>query len=151
MEANTNSAPQDITQIRHQTSALTGLLMSANKAFVSKHNFSPVTSWTSVRPSLLTYFAGLGNLSFQPRATEAGRQQEWKTGRRLCILEKVKHEWRFGSSQVSVCLWYIIKNKETSTSEGLNVQRRLITYFQTIDHSTRKKKTDKKQKKKTTK
>lgn len=32
MEANTNTAPEDITQIQHQTALLTGLLMSTNKA-----------------------------------------------------------------------------------------------------------------------
>jgi len=55
------------------------------QAFVSKHNFSLMTSWTSVQPSLLTYFQALRICLFPPSRRRYGKserrnsaaQREW--------------------------------------------------------------------------
>lgn len=74
MEANTNTAPEDITQIQHQTAswqvcwwAQTRLRVETQLLFYDILNFCPTTS--------SHILSGLENLPFLPQGTEAERQK----------------------------------------------------------------------------
>lgn len=60
------------------------------QGFVSKHNFTPLTPWTSVQPSLLTYFQVLRIWLFPLKAT---RQTDRRVkDRELGSSDRVKYE-----------------------------------------------------------
>lgn len=78
METNKNTVPEDITQILHQTACWQVCWWSQTRLHVETQLLF-LTFWTSVRPSLLTYFQALKFCLLSPRGWEAERPKEWKT------------------------------------------------------------------------
>ncbi len=90
MEANTNTVPEDITQIQHQTASLTGLLMSTNKASC-RNTTSPLWHLELLSNQVFSHTFRPWEFAFSP-SRHRGRETERVKDRELSSSERVKYE-----------------------------------------------------------
>lgn len=78
MEANTNTAPEDITQIQHQTASWQVCWWAQTRLRVKTQLLpSDILNFCPTKSSHI--LSGLENLPFPPEGTQAERRKEWKT------------------------------------------------------------------------